>query len=348
MKTTFAAATGAALLLAGFGAGSFWKDLDLQQERRANTSKLELERLASASEIAKLGSQIASLESSLAGSKQELSAAGENAAKLEEALRGAQAQLARKAVQASDSGAKGVPPQGGGRNLGKMLVEMMNAPEMKDMMQQQQQAQIDLMYGGLYARLRLNEADRQELKRLIAERVKEEADLGLKMMGEGLSKEQQAAAMKAFTDFKNANELKIKTFLNNEQDYQMFQGWENSKPDRMSLHLGSAAFSAVGEPLSPEQEDLLVKAMTGARTRRTDVPDLTKIENFSALGGDEKTMERILDGFKTQSEEVAAAAGSFLSPKQLEALKTMQEQQQVMQAAGIKMGFSMFNKKKQP
>ena len=181
---------------------------------------------------------------------------------------------------------------------------------------------------------------------MIAERVQGETELSLRLMEAGMPEEQKKTVFKALADAKDASDLKIKSFLNNEQDYQMFQSWEGSKAERMALTMGHAAFSAVGEPLTTQQEDQLVNSMTSARTRRTDVPDLSNVKSLASMTGDEKELARVTAAFNTQAQEVYAAAASFLSPKQLEALKTMQDQQQAMQAAGLKMGASMFNKKK--
>jgi len=337
MKPALAVTASVATLLIGMGAGSLWKDIDLQQERRLSASKSEGQ-----------GLEISKLEGSVKSLAQELDDARSNSGKLEEALKAAQTQLAQAAAKGAEGNGRAAAPQGGGeaKNLGKMLAEMMNDPEMKGMMKQQQAAQIDMLYGGLYNRLHLNDADKQELKKMIAERVQGETELSLRLMEAGMPEDQKKTVFKALTDAKDASDLKIKSFLNNEQDYQMFQSWEGSKAERMALTLGHAAFSAVGEPLTTLQEDQLVNSMTSARTRRTDVPDLSNVQSLASLSGDEKEMARVTAAFNTQAQEVYAAAASFLTPKQLEALKTMQEQQQAMQAAGLKMGASMFNKKK--
>lgn len=337
MKPTFALTTSIATLLIGIGAGSLWKDIDLQQERRESASNRQ-----------RLGLEISKLEGSVNSLAQELDDARSNSAKLEDALKSAQTRLAQVATGGTEKQAKSAPPQGasGDKNLGKMLTEMMNAPEYKDMMKRQQAAQIDMLYGGLYNRLHLNEADKQELKKMIAERAQGETELGLRLMEAGISEEQKKTVFKALADAKDASDIRIKSFLNNEQDYQMFQSWEGSKAERMALTMGHAAFSAVGEPLTTQQEDQLVNSMMSARTRRTDLPDLSNFKGLASMTGDEKELAKITAAYNAQAQEVYAAAASFLSPKQLEALKTMQEQQQVMQETGLKMGVTIFNKKK--
>lgn len=336
MKPTLAGAASLVMFLIGLCAGSLWKDSAIQQERRANASHSEV-----------LGTELRDLQAAVKNLTQERDAAKSNAAKLEEALTAIQTQLRPGTTTAASGQIKAPNEQGadGAKNLSKMLTDLMKAPGMKDIMKQQHEAQIDMTYGGLISRLHLNSGEKQDLKQMLAERLQEQSDFGLRLVEEGLSEDQRNAALKSLKESQDASDGKIKTFLNNEQDYQMFQAWEGSKAERLVLSLGHAAFSEVGEPLTSDQEDQLVKAMAFARTQRTDVPDLSKVENFATWTGDEKAMAKMTAALKSQAQQVAAAAASFLTPKQLEALKTLQEQQRTMEEAGIKMGAAMFKKK---
>ena len=227
-----------------------------------------------------------------------------------------------------------------------VVAEMMKNPEMKEVIKQQQLAQLDMLYGGLFKRFSLNEAEKEDFKKLLAERVQAESDFAMRAMGGEIPQKDMLEAQKALTEAKNASDLKIKTFLNNEQDYLAYQTWEQAKPERMVLSMGQSAFASAGEPLTGAQEDQLVNAMMSARTRRTDIPDLTKAENVSPENLSSTALEKILASYDVQAQEVAATAASFLSPKQLEALKTMQQQQKAMQEMGLKMSGAMFGGKK--
>jgi hypothetical protein len=320
----------------GLCAAWLWKDREIQQERRANTSYSE-----------GLGTELLSLKASVKDLTEERDEAKATAAKLEEALSAIKTQQTRGESNAPSSPLKQPTEQGegGAKNLGKMLTDLMKAPGMKDVMKQQMQAQIDMMYGGLISRLHLNSDEKQDLKNMLTERLQAQSDFGLRLVEEGLSEDQRNAALKSLKEAQGASDLKIKTFLNNDQDYQIFQTWEGTQAERMALNMGHSAFSEIGEPLTSEQEDQLVKAMAFARTQNTAVPDLSKVENLAKFSGDETAIAKMTVALKDQAQQVAAAAASFLSPKQLEALKTVLEQRQNMEAAGLKMGASMFKKK---
>lgn len=336
MKPTLAGAASLVIFFIGLCAGSLWKDSEIQQERRANASYSEV-----------LGTEIRDLQAAVKDLTQERDEAKSTAAKLEEALTASQRKLTQGDSNVRSSRLKQPIEEGtdGAGNLGKMLTDLMKAPEMKNIMKHQHEAQIDMTYGGLISRLHLNSGEKQDFKQMLAERLQEQSEYGLRLVEEGLSEDQRNASLKSLKEAQETNDLKIKTFLNNEQDYQMFQAWEGSKAERMVLSLGHAAFSEMGEPLTSVQEDQLVKAMAFARTQSTDVPDLSKVENFATWSGDEKAMAKMTAALKSQAQQVAASAASFLTPKQLEALKTLQEQQQTMELAGLKMGASMFKKK---
>lgn len=337
MKPAVSAVLSFVLLLLGLVSGALWKGMDVEEERRKG-----------AEASAQWKSTVQALEESLRSTSKERDTAREDVERLkkqgEAEVLGLQAKLAEaeKKSLAPKEGAAAVAAKGTEEKPMKMLAQMMNAPGMKEVIKQQQLAQLDMTYGGLFHKFHLNDAEKQDLKNLIAERVQAESDLGVQLMGGSLSAAESKAAVSALKNLKDANDQKIRTFLNNEGDYQMFQSWEGSKGDRMLLTLGKGAFAGVGEPLSGAQEDQLVAAMAGARTRRQDVPDLSKIENMSPSNMSPAMLERVLSSFDVQAQEVYAAAASFLTPKQLDALKSMQAQQKTMQEAGMKMGAAMF------
>jgi hypothetical protein len=52
--------------------------------------------------------------------------------------------------------------------------------------------------------------------------------------------------------------------------------------------------------------------------------------------------DRLMTSYDQQVKQVLASAAGFLTPKQLEALKALQQQQRAMQEAGLKMSSMMF------
>jgi hypothetical protein len=336
MKKLLLSLTGLVLLGGAFGAGFSWRDGEQAESRRkaaeaasgaaklretleASVATLTKERDEAREQSEKLGGQLTELAKKLAESEA-------TAAK-------GQAALARAAAQAK-------APAAGGNPM-KSMAEMMKTPGMKDAVVQQNLAQFDMVYGKLCDRLQLDGADKQDFKNLLTERMRAELELSFTMMGGDLSPQQSAAAVDALGKAKTASDQKIRAFLNNETDYQVFEQWERSKGDRMILNMGMSAFESAGEPLTSAQQDQLVSAMFAARTQSRSVPDMSKPENLTAANLGPQMSQKILADYDAQAAQVAAGASAYLSPAQVEALKALQKQQRALQEMGLKMGASM-------
>ena len=339
MKKLLLLFAGLALLGGAFGAGFSWRAGEAVEARQkaaeaasvaakfretleASVATLTRERDEAREQGEKLGSQLTEL--------------GRKLAESEATVAKGQAALARATAQAKTPAA---PTPGG--NPMKSMAEMMKTPGMKDAVVQQNLAQFDMVYGKLCDRLQLDGADKQDFKNLLTERMRAELELTFTMMGGDLSPQQSAAAVDALGKAKTASDQKIRAFLNNETDYQVFEKWERSKGDRMILNMGISAFESAGEPLTSAQQDQLVSAMFEARTQSRSVPDMSKPENLTAANLGPQMSQRILADYDAQAAQVAADASAYLSPAQVEALKALQKQQRALQEMGLKMGASM-------
>jgi hypothetical protein len=323
------------LAVAGFGGGYLFRDTGAVEAARvaeglrsgleAKVKTLEGEvaeaRKAREDVAASAGAERERAAKELAEVRAKLKEAEEKIAKAAKAAPVAQASVAVKA-------------EGG---VAKSMAEMMKDPAFKEMAKTQQVAMLDFEYGKLFERFKLSDGEKQDLKNMLAERKSKEMDFGLAMMAGEKDEKKIAEGVKALEAFKAESDAKIRTFLNNEEDFQKYKNWEETKGERMQLNMSGAAFSNVGEPLTSEQEDRLVAAMHAARTQVKDLPDLQKPENFKPENMTSEMVERMMKSYDSQASQVAQQAADFLSPKQIEALKTMQQTQKTMQEMGLKM-----------
>lgn len=243
---------------------------------------------------------------------------------------------------ASASDEKG--SEGAARSLKKML----EAPGMKDLMKQQGLIQIEMIYGKLFERFQLTSEEKENFKQLLSARFAAQQDLGLKMMDSDLSAEQRKQFTGEYEAAKKASDASIQTFLSNEADYQAFQHWEDTQPERMQFEMmgGRSHFSSVGEPLSPEHEQQLIDIMAAERKAPSALPDLSKPENFSPENMTEEKVQQQLRNLDLQNQAIAQKAAAFLSPAQLQALSKLQQQTRTMAETGLKMSSAMFGKGK--
>jgi hypothetical protein len=235
-----------------------------------------------------------------------------------------------------------VPVAGaGGSNPAKapvsVLSEMMKDPSMRDAMKGQQVAMLDMHYGKLFNRFQLSEAEKQDFKNLLTERMQKEFDFGAVLMSGGKDPQQIASLSSENKEALRQIDEKIKTFLNHENDFQTFKRWEETKNDRLQLEMSTGAFAAAGEALSPEQEDRLVDAMHRSRMSAVGVPDLNKPENFLPQNFTPEMLDKVLKNYDERSSVVLQQAAEFLSPKQVETLQSVQGNQRKMQELGFKM-----------
>lgn len=224
---------------------------------------------------------------------------------------------------------------------GSPFAEMMKNPAMKDMMRQQQIAAIDMQYAGLFSRFNLTEEEKADFKQLLAERVQHDAELGFKMF-EDITPEQRKALVEEYENSKKAAEARIREFLNNDADYDAFTSWEETKGERIQIDMGRGLFATAGEPLTPEQEEQLIGVMLHVRKESSSVPDLTKPQNFDPANLTQAEIDRQLARYDANAEAIATQSSQFLSPKQIETLRTLQRQWRTMSESGLKMTSAMF------
>lgn len=258
--------------------------------------------------------------------------------------------VARQAASAATSSGKPTVAAAGGKGggpaptsskPGSPLLEMMKNPAMKDMMKQQQVMALDSQYGKLFAKFNFSDAEKAEFKQLLGDRLTAEAELGLKMM-EDLTPEQRKALTKEYEDAHKTSDARIHDFLNSENDYNLFKNWEDTKGERMQLDLGRSLFDTAGEPLSAQQEDLLIQVMHQVRMQPSPVPDLSKPQNFDPSHLSQADIDQQLAHYDSSSQSIANQAAQFLSPKQLETLRTMQQQWRGFAESSLKMTSMMF------
>lgn len=221
--------------------------------------------------------------------------------------------------------------------------DMMKAPGMKEMVKQQNLAQMEMTFGRLFDAFQLNPEEKENFKQLLAARTGAQTEMGLKLMEENLTPEQRKQITAEYEVAKKTSDEQIRTFLGDEADYKTFQHWEDTQPERMSFEMmgGRAHFSSAGEPLTPDQEQRLVDVMATVRKAPSKLPDLSKPENVWSSNLSDEMVQQQLQKYDRDAQTVAQNAAGFLSAKQLEALAKMQQQMRTMTEAGLKMTSAM-------
>jgi DNA replication protein DnaD len=237
------------------------------------------------------------------------------------------------------------PPSAQGGTAGA-LREMMKNPAMRDLLGQQQAAQIETGYARLFEYLKLNDEEKAHFKKLLTERAKVEADLALKMLDPNLTPQQRQQLLAEAEKNKNAFDQTIRGFLNNDADWNNFQSFEATRPERTQFEtMGRSLFAATGEPLTGQQEDQLIQLM--AQIRQNPSPEQAALAKSMQSSGsmNETNLQSYLEFQKTSNARALEQAAGFLSPSQLRALQSYQQQLLGNLESGYRMGSLLMQSK---
>ncbi len=150
-----------------------------------------------------------------------------------------------------------VPESGRTNGVMSGFAQMMKNPQMKEMMRNQQKVGITSMYGALSKNFNLSKNDMEELNKLLLDRQMAMVDSGMALMsGSGADPKQAAADAQAVrADY----DKKFQDLLGPE-NYPLFQDYEKSAADRLSVQMFKGSLPA-DATLTDQQEDSLVTAM---------------------------------------------------------------------------------------
>ena len=233
------------------------------------------------------------------------------------------------------------------------FAEMFKDPKMKEMIKSSQKAfmgpMLDKQYAALFQQLNLTPDQTAALKDLLQKKMSVGADAGMSMLDGSLDAAQRvdlAKQMKSETDDYDAQ---IKQFLGDD-NYQVFQAYEKTTPDRMTVSQFSDQLSGSATPLSSDQQQQLIQMMSDERNGFQWTADYN---NKNPLNGDFASMfsEDKINQFAKEKDQldqqILARAQQMLTPDQLASFQQFQTTQRELQIAGMKMAATMFAPKSQ-
>jgi hypothetical protein len=230
----------------------------------------------------------------------------------------------------------GTPEKNSGpRGMGAFLSNVMNDPEMRKAMEQQQRMGLDLVYGALYKQLQLTPEQQKGLTdALLSLQMTNMAQAGAMM--DPANTNRTALAQKMAAD-RQAAEAKIKEVLG-EEKYAGFQEYNQTVGERMMLDQ-----FAKQAAVTPEQsEDLLGIMLEEKRNMQINTGQGSDPgQNMQAMF-DGDAAERIFAQQEQVNERVMERAAQVLTPEQMQKFRPVLTNQLSMQRAGLKMARQMF------
>jgi hypothetical protein len=211
-----------------------------------------------------------------------------------------------------------------------MLAGMLKDPQSREMLRAQQK----MMIGQTYEDLAVPADKFDALKDLLLNRQMAMTEPSLAAMSGTLA--ERAAATTNVLAIKADYDNKIKELLGT-QDYQVFQDYEKSLPERMQIQVFKGTLPA-DSALTAQQENDLISAMYAERLAMPDLTALSKQASRSSILSSNKVTE-----LEAQMDELEQGylrrAATILTPGQLEHFKEWQKQIAGVQSATVREWF---------
>ncbi|HUA38353.1 MAG TPA: hypothetical protein VMA35_08125 [Candidatus Sulfopaludibacter sp.] len=226
-------------------------------------------------------------------------------------------------------------------------------PKMREMIKSQQKAvmgpMLDKQYAALFQQLNLTPEQTAALKDLLEKKTFAGTDAGFSMLDSSLDASQRADLAKQVKSQTDDIENQIKQLLG-DQNYQTFQSYEQTLPDRTAVSQFNDQLAGTANALTADQQQQLLQAMSDVHANFKWTAVLHKP---NAADGDYTAMftEDNINQFAQQQEQfnqqVFTRAQPILSPDQFKAFQDYTATQQQLQMVGMKMAAQMFAPKSQ-
>ncbi len=225
---------------------------------------------------------------------------------------------------------------------------MFKDPAMKEMIKNQQKAVLGPMiakqYAALFQQLGLTPEQTTSLKDLLQQKMLAGTEAGMSMLDGSLDATKRAELAKQMKSQTEEYDAQIKQFLG-EDNYQTFQSYEKTMPDRMVVSQFGDQLAGGPTALSADQQQQLIQAMSEERSGFKWTTDFNNQNpangDFTALFTEDK-MNQFTQEKAKLDELTLTRARSILTPDQVTVFQEFQASQRQMQIAGMKMAAKMF------
>lgn len=252
----------------------------------------------------------------------------------------AQAAAASNKVASGTAGApeKAAADKGG---FGKLLSGMMEDPQMKQFMRDQQKGMIDQLYSPLIAQMSLSPEEAARFKDLLTDNMMKAAEKAGSLFGAATNRSE---AMKQIAADQKAGEEQLRATLG-ESRYAQYQEYQQTLGERTQLNAFKQQAAGMQQPLTDAQTDQLLQFMkeekqsvTASMGLPSGAPGQEEASLQAMLSEDQSA--KLLESQDVINQRVYDRASAVLSADQLAAFGKFQTNQAQM----MRMGMSMARK----
>jgi hypothetical protein len=337
MKTTVFVLLAAATILLGA--------LCIVQWQKGNERPAQINTLRA--EVEQKSAEVAELQAAAKQARQqheELTAQAEELAAQLQARQLAETNLTALASTNPPPVSEGEKPDEKKGGLGNMLSKMMQDPDTRKFIRDQQRMMMDQLYAPLIKKMGLTPDEAAKFKDLLADNTVKASEKASSMFGD-LASTNRAAMLETLTAQQKTFDEQLKAFLGDER-YAQYKDYQDTAAERMQLNAFKQQAGS-DYPLNDQQTEALLAFMKEekknvAATTGLPLGDSNKDPaKLQALLSEDK-MSELLQAQDTISQRVYERARTILSPDQLEAFGRFQTNQMQMMRMSMNMARRMF------
>ena len=228
--------------------------------------------------------------------------------------------------------------------FGKMIAKMMQDPDTRKMIRDQQRMMMDQMYAPLVKKMGLTPDEAGQFKDLLADNMMKASEKATSVFG-GLGSTNNADALKAMTAEQKTFDEQVKSLLGDDR-YAQYQDYRETVAERTLLNqfkqqagsdynLNDQQTEALLTFMKEEQKN--VAAATGLPVGQTD-KDPAKLQSLFSDG----KVDELLQAQETAGQRAYERARTILSPDQLDTFGKYQTNRMQMMRMGMTMMRKMF------
>ncbi len=227
--------------------------------------------------------------------------------------------------------------------FGKLLSNMMQDPDTKKFIRDQQRLMMDQMYAPLTKQLNLNPTEAAQFKDLLADNAMKATETATSLFGSSATNRAELA--KSMADSQKQFDEQLKSLLG-EDRFAIYKDYQETVGDRAQLNMFKQQFSTTDYPINDVQTEQLLALIKEERRNVMTSAGLSlpgsgqNFDNIDAMLAPGQA-EKMLQGQETVNQRVFERARMFLSPDQLQTFGGFQTNQLQMLRMGLTMARRM-------
>lgn len=212
--------------------------------------------------------------------------------------------------------------------------QVLDVEGMRKLQRKYQGMSVERNYARLFRQFGLNPEETDCLRALLMDRDNKRMDVTLQQMTEKPSAEQLKAWVKAKADqtaaINRESEALIRRFLNHEDDFKVYQAWEESLPVRRDIGSLMLIFGTRGQKLTQEQSDDLEDLAVQVRRDAAEAKAAMEIasptpKSFADAASRQRWEEQIRLQAELEDRRLVEQSVPFLTQEQIVTLQSALE-----------------------